>query len=245
MAPTGPRGPLALRGALLALAALGGGLAAAFPASGAATALALRADVPLRPLLFLAVLALSGGLAGSLWAGGLARIVVGRATRRAAAAGGAGYGLASALAVHLLTTIETGVLAHAQEGAAVAMHVVFASTFAGAAFLVVAASVAALGLGIGLGARSARPALASAAVGGLVFLLVTLLFDGAGWRVGAPGAEARFTMVVVTAASAVATLLAAGAAAATQLARAVGAAAGEPAGRRVSCRPSHSPPEPA
>lgn len=245
MAPPARRHLLPIQGALLALVVLGGGLLAAFPASGAVTSLAVRADVPLRPLLFLAVLALSGGLAGAVWAAGVARLVGRRATRRAALAGGAGYGLASAVAVHLLTTIETRVLAHAQAGAAVSMHVVFASTFAGAAFLVVLASVGALGAGIGLGGRAVRPALASAAVGGLVFLVVTLLSDGAGWRVGAPGAEARFTMVVVTAASASATLLGAGAAAAMQLGRAACAAAGEPGVPPVSCPPSHSPPDPA
>jgi hypothetical protein len=209
---------LPTRGALLALAILGGGVVLAFPASGGVTAVAVRAGLPLGPAIFLSVLLLCGGAAGALWAWRLAPMVGDASRRGRAAAGGAlGFGTASALAVHGLTTIETRLLAHAQAGEAAPMHVAFALSFSGAAVLVVGASVLALGLGLGLRRRALGPALRTAGVGGGTFLAVTLLLDLAGWRVGAPGAEARFTMLVVMAAALVVTLLAAGATAASQL----------------------------
>ena len=220
---------LALRGSLLAVATLGGGLVLAFPVTGGATTAVTRAGLPLGPWIFLGILLLCGGAAGALWAGGLAALLGVERRRRAAVAGAIGFGAASALAVRALTTIETRLLAHAQAGDATPMHVAFIATFPGAAFLVVLLSVAALGLGLGLRGRAMAAALASALVAGAAFLLVAVLFDATGWRVGAPNAEARFTMVVVMAVGALVTLLAAGAASATLLDRAVARAARRPA----------------
>ena len=55
----------------------------------------------------------------------------------------------------------------------------------------------ALGIGARLGADALATALRCAATAAFTFLAVAALMDAAGRRVGAPGAEARFTMVVV------------------------------------------------
>jgi hypothetical protein len=214
---------LALRGALLTVATLGGGLVLAFPVTGGVTTAVTRAGLPLGPWIFLGILLLCGGGAGALWAAGLGALLGTERLRRTAIAGAIGFGASSALAVRALTTIETRLLAQAQTGDVTPMHVAFIVTFPGAAVLVVLLSVAALGLGLGLRGRALAVALASGLVAGTAFLVVALLFDAAGWRVGAPGAEARFTMVVVMAVGALVTLLAGGAASAALLGRAAAA----------------------
>ena len=206
----------ATRAALWSLACLLGGIALAFPLLGAvshaAPALADRGG----PALFHLVLAVCAALGAAVWGRGLA--APGR-SRRATLAASAGYGLAAPLAVWSLTAAETALLGRALAGDALPMHLAFGALFPSATALVVLLTVGAFGLGAGLGSRALRLAGACALRAGLAFLLVVVAMDLIGFRVGAPGAEKRFTMVVVMLLGLVASTVAAGAALGRALAR--------------------------
>ena len=91
------------------------------------------------------------------------------------------------------------------------IHLVYRLLFIPAAFVVAAAGAFALGCGL----RDARLGASLAAWAGLgaasAFLLINLLMDALGWRVGAPHAAERATMLVVSLLSATAAAIAAGA----------------------------------
>jgi hypothetical protein len=94
--------------------------------------------------------------------------------------------------------------------ASLSIHVVFSLLFVPAALLVAAIG----GFALGSGARGVRLG-ASLAVraglsGGLAFLLIDLVMDALGWRVGGPHAGQRATMVVVTTLGTTGAALAAG-----------------------------------
>jgi hypothetical protein len=70
--------------------------------------------------------------------------------------------------------------------------------FVPAAFLIAAIGTGALGLATGDWRLALRLALVCGLTAALTFLMVAVLFDLAGMRVGAPRAEERATMLVVT-----------------------------------------------
>ena len=187
----------ALRGAVLSLAYLLGGLALGFPTVGLVSNVAPRFAEALEPWLFFVVMAVVCGAAGAAWARHLAGA---RGRTLALLAGGAlGYGLSAPATLWGLTFAETALLERAQAGQAFPMHVVFGAIFTAGAFCVVLASSLLLALGAGLAARAWRVALRCALLGAGSFLAVDVAMDLAGFRVGAPGAERRFTMLVVLA----------------------------------------------
>jgi hypothetical protein len=83
---------------------------------------------------------------------------------------------------------------------------------------VAAAGAAATGLGLRNGAVAGRAAVRAGLAGGLAFLAVDLILDAVGYRVGAPGAAERATMVTVLFSGALAAAAAGGAVVALQLA---------------------------
>jgi hypothetical protein len=92
------------------------------------------------------------------------------------------------------------------------IHVIFSLLFVPAVLLIAAIGGFALGSGargVRLGANLAMRAGLSA---GLAFLIIDLLMDALGWRVGGPHAGERATMVVVTTFGTIGAALAAGAA---------------------------------
>lgn len=195
---TAARARLAVRGGALALACLAGSVALSFPASLLATEAATRAGIGISPTIFRVVVLACAAAGGALWGRTVAR-ATGTRARRVAAHTALGFGLATVVAVAALTGIETALLAHAQAGGVVPMHRAFAALFPAATGFVVLATVLAAGLGARLGATGALRAAARCALAATAtFLAVALAMDAAGWRVGAPDAEARFTMVVVT-----------------------------------------------
>lgn len=126
-------------------------------------------------------------------------------------------GWAAALAVGP-TVVLVGVSLAAAEStlipqsadASLPIHVLFSVLFVPAALLVAAIG----GFALGSGARGVRLG-ASLAVraglsGGLAFLLIDLVMDALGWRVGASHAGQRATMVVVTTLGTIGAALAAG-----------------------------------
>ena len=192
------RARLALRGSALALACLAGSVALSFPASLLATEAATRVGVGISPTIFRVVVLACAAAGGALWGRAVAR-ATGTRVRRVAAHAALGFGLATVVAVAALTGIETALLAHAQAGGTVPMHVAFAALFPTATGFVVLATVLAAGLGARVAtARAVRAAARCALAATAAFLAVVVAMDAAGWRVGAPDAEARFTMVVVT-----------------------------------------------
>jgi hypothetical protein len=187
------------RSALATLVCLCGAVVPAFAAMGVANrflpAIAERAG----PVLFYAFVLLFSVLGGWVWARVLAR-VTGRSDADRIARGGAlGFGLAMPAALAGLTAAESELMRLAMEGREVPAHLAFGVLFAAAVFGVVGATTLLLGLGAGSAGAAARLALRCAGAATMVFVCVNLGFDLAGWRVGAPGAEERFTMLVVTA----------------------------------------------
>ncbi|MGZ8469710.1 MAG: hypothetical protein ACXWZ7_09855 [Gemmatirosa sp.] len=222
-AASAARPALALRGAALALLYLAGSVALAFPASLLATDAAERLGLGVSPATFRLVLLACGAAGGALWGRAVARAAGRPRAGRVAAGAALGFGLSVALAATALAIIETALLAHAQGAGAMPMHVAFALMFPAATGLVVLATAGGAALGAGLGAAGVlRVAGPSALAATATFLAVAVGMDAAGWRVGAPDAEARFTMVVVTAAGLLAATPVAGAAALVRLARAAG-----------------------
>lgn len=184
----------ALRAALLTAASTGGSLALAFAATWLANRTLPAAMERLGQPAFYGILLLASLLGGLAWARGVARVTgrTGPGLR-----GALGFGLSTPAAVWALTAAEGVLQRLAQDGRVLPVHVVFAVLFTGATFLVVYPSVLLLGLALDERRRAARLAGRSAAAATLAFLGTTLLFDLLGWRVGAPGAEERFTMMTV------------------------------------------------
>ena len=210
---------LSLGGALDALLCLGGGFALAFPAVGLVNQLAPAFADRLGRTLFLAVLLLCCGAGGHLWAVRLRRRLGRPPARRWGLAAALGFGLAGPLALYGLTGAESLLFARSRAGLPLPpMHVVFAALFAAAVCGVVGLTTAALGLAARLRARSLLLAARCALAATLAFLAVDLAFDRLGWRVGAPGAERRATMLVVLAAGVLAATATGGAVVARSLA---------------------------
>lgn len=202
---------VARRGAGLTLLYLVGGLALTFPTILLLSTVAPDVSERLGRPLFYAVMAVLCGAGGLLWGAHLARIVQ-PARRRAWATGGAiGYGLSAPLATFVATQAETYLLDRAQQGAHYPMHLAFALIFAAVLLIVVGLTTLGVGLAAGRGWRALRLAGLSAGTAVGCFLAVDLAFDLLGWRVGAPRAEERSTMLVVLAVGLIAATSAAGA----------------------------------
>lgn len=211
----------ALRGAALSLLCLPTGLLLAFAVMKGLDLVAPSLQERVGPPLFFAVVGGCAAAAGAAWGALLARPLGG--SRLLAGVGGAvGYGLAAPAAVWGLTFAETALQLQAQNGAELPPHLVFGAIFPAATALVVLAATLSLALGLGRGARAVPLALRCALAAGLAFALVDLAMHVAGWRIGAPNAEARFTMLVVMALGLLAATLVGGA----TLGRALGRTAG-------------------
>jgi hypothetical protein len=91
------------------------------------------------------------------------------------------------------------------------MHLAFALIFATVLLLVVGLTTLGVGVASGRGWRALSLAGVGAGTAVACFLAVDLAFDLAGWRVGAPRAEDRSTMLVVLATSLLTATAAAGA----------------------------------
>ncbi|HEX9292853.1 MAG TPA: hypothetical protein VF873_04130 [Gemmatimonadales bacterium] len=200
----------AVVGARLSAGYLGGGLIVAL-----LPALGLEA-LPVAP-------AVKHGIAGALalgivtaagagWARAMGTRVTGCAdSQRLAWAGGLAYGPAVIAIGAVLGATEPALVTRgAILGAPI--HIVFMAVFATAVFCV--ASIAGAGVGVGLrdSGLAMRLAGAPGVAAAAAFLLVALVMDTAGWRVGAPNAAKRATMLTVTALGVLAAAAAGGAA---------------------------------
>lgn len=134
-------------------------------------------------------------IGAGLWGMWMQRLTTSTNRRRMAWAGVLGYAPVTVLLAITLARIEPFVVETLS--AQFPIHRIFTFLFVPSAFLI--AGVSALCIGIGLADRRLalslfwRVGLAAAAS----FLVVNLVMEAAGWRVGGPNAAARFTMLAV------------------------------------------------
>ena len=147
---------------------------------------------------------------GAAWGWSISRLTKAAAGRRMAVAGGIGFALCTIVVVLTLGFLEDLVVQQ-QRGPQLPIHNVFTMLFVPAAAIITGASGAMLGFGMRDPALAGRLAWLCAISGGCAFLVVNLTLDGLGFRVGAPGAEARATMITTALLGNLAAALAGGA----------------------------------
>jgi hypothetical protein len=135
-------------------------------------------------------------VAGAFWARGLGRIFGWQSLSRLGWAGAFGIALPTLIAIIVLGQVEQELIQFTFDGWR--MHVLYALLFVPTTFLIAAVGTGVLGLAIGDPQLAWRLALVCGLAAALTFLVVAVLFDFFGMRVGAPGAEERATMLVVT-----------------------------------------------
>lgn len=148
-------------------------------------------------------------VAGVAWARQLARTIGAPDLRRAGWAGALSFGPSVVVAGLVLTVLEKRVVE--QGGGPLPIHVAYGVLFVPAAFFV--ASMSAWVVGVGLRRTPAEGrmlALTTGLAAAGAYFLVYLLMDFAGWKVGAPDAGKRATMLVVTALGSLAAALGGG-----------------------------------
>ena len=136
------------------------------------------------------------GAAGALWARGIGRVFAWPRLDRLGLVGAVGITLPTVIAIAVLGTVEGNLIELIFDGWR--MHILYMLLFVPTAFLIAAIGTGALGWAIGDWRLALRLALVCGLTAAVTFLLVTLIFDWFGMRVGAPRAEERATMLVVT-----------------------------------------------
>ena len=135
--------------------------------------------------------------AGACWGYVLGRVTGSPYRKRMALAGGLCYGLAIILVALSLTFLEVQIVEKGL-GPDIQVHNLYTLLFVPGTFIVAAAG----SLGLGLANKKLNLAIRSAIFAGLAsaasFLIINLTMDALGWRVGAPGAAERATMLTVT-----------------------------------------------
>ena len=140
-----------------------------------------------------AIPALAAVLAGgAAWGMAMARIIGMGNSKRMAWVGALGYGPTIIIVAIVLTWLEVVILERDQ-GPDWPVHLVFTLLFVPAAFIIAGVG----GLAYQDWALAGRLALSSGVAAGSAFLLVNLVMDALGWRVGGPGAVERMTMLTV------------------------------------------------
>jgi len=162
---------------------------------------------PDQTLFLLAMIPIFGG--GALWGFILTRIHNLPKRMGASIAGSFSFGFGVIGAANLLGDLERVLVAqHRLPG--VPIHVIFTLLFVPATFLVATLGASAILLASGNRARWFLSALATGAAAASSFLVVDLILDALGFRVGAPRAEERATMLTVAFLSSAAAAFSAG-----------------------------------
>ena len=136
------------------------------------------------------------GMGGALWGRALARVAHVDDAKRMMWAGALGYAPTLVVVALTLTVLEKLIVEQGR-GPDLPLHVVFTLLFTPAVFLIAAMGTLAVGLALKQRGFTLRLALSSGLVAGMTFLVVDLLMDSFGYRVGAPGAVQRATMLTV------------------------------------------------
>ena len=147
-------------------------------------------------------------IAGARWGRDMARYA-GEQNERVGRTASIAFGSSVIIIGLTLSLIEPGLVARGAD-VGYPIHVVYRFVFVLAVLVVAGISAFALGVGmrdVRLGVSLAMRAGLTAA---LAFLVIDLVMDAIGWRVGAPNAARRATMLVVTALGAIGSAVAAG-----------------------------------
>lgn len=144
----------------------------------------------------------------------LAEVVAAPDVRRAGWAGALSFGPTVMVAALVLTALEQRIVERGgAAGMSLPLHVVYGTLFVPVAFFVAAASAWIVGVGLRRAAgEQRRLALTTGLAAAGAYFLVYVLMDLAGWKVGAPEAGKRATMLVVTGLGSLAAALSGGAA---------------------------------
>ncbi len=147
-------------------------------------------------ILLAAVPALIGMLAGgAVWGLLMGRLARATDRRRMAIAGASGFApmtIALGIALSMLEPIAVQKL-----GAQLPIHRLFTLFFVPTAFLIAGVGAWAIGIGLRNKALAWTLGMRAGLAAALAFVVVNLGMEALGWRVGAPGAAARLTMLTV------------------------------------------------
>ncbi len=150
-------------------------------------------------------------VAGTLWGRALGRLFGLNETRRMVRAGALSFAPSIILAGIARSLLEVFIIERSN-GPDLPVHILFTLLFVPAAFFVAGIGSLAIGFAIRGGMYAIKLALGGDLSGALAFLVVNLGMDALGWRVGAPGAAERATMIRVMMLGNLAAALAGGAA---------------------------------
>lgn len=149
-------------------------------------------------------------LAGRIWARHVAQLA-GPFVPRHLTRTGVIFGATTVVIALGLAALEPGLIARAA-AAEIPVHTVYTVVFVPATALIAASGAFALGQALRDWRFGVRLSLVAGVSAAVAFLLSALLMATLGWRVGAPRAAERATMLVVTAVGAVAAAILAGSA---------------------------------
>ncbi len=190
------RRPLIVRSAMFTVRDLIGGLVVAV----AAGAVIDQFGKPL-PILFRGIAIIVSGtllfLGVRMWGRDIARIATGADPSSAGRATAIVVAPAIVIVALMLSAVEPTMV---QRGASAGLgiHVVYRLLFVPATLLIAAVGSFALGRALYGSLFGARLAVGAGLAAAVAFLAINLVMDSLGWRVGAPAAGRRATMVVVT-----------------------------------------------
>ena len=199
-----------MRCALVTGLCLSGGLLLGLAAGIAVSGLPMHFPERTRNLLSAIPVLVIVAASGAAWGYAMGRQTGARNIRRMTWAGALSFAPSLILAAMMLARLEVAIVERGN-GPDLPVYIVFTLLFVPAAFLVAGVG----GLALGLAQRDLRLAgklgFGAAHAGGLAFLAVNVVMDTLGWRVGAPGAAERATMLTVMIVSNLGTALAGGA----------------------------------
>jgi len=201
----------AIRGAMTTGLWLFGGLLLGFVAASTFHGLPMHMTESRRTQISLLIILVALAASGFAWGRANARLAGATGFARMAWAGGLSFGPAVILAALTLGRLEVALIERG-EGPDIPVHVAFTLLFVPAATFVAGMGGFALGLAREGFRLACRSGLYSGLAGGMAFLLVNLVMLQLGWRVGAPGAAERATMLTVMMAGSLGATLAGGAA---------------------------------
>jgi hypothetical protein len=134
---------------------------------------------------------------GALWGYSIAKLLYCSNLKRFTFAGALGYGITTILVVVGLSLLEV-IIVEGGQSPDIPTHLVYGLLFVPAASIVGGIGGVTIGIALKSFRLTSRLGISSRLICGLTYLLVITIMDAIGWRVGAPGAAARATMVTVT-----------------------------------------------
>ena len=147
-------------------------------------------------ILLSAIPAFGGVFAGgAAWGWAISRLTRAGDAKRMAWAGALGFGPTVILVAFALTFFEN-LIVEQGKGPQLPIYNVFTLLFVPAAAIIAGTGAFALGIGMRDRALAMKMLWQCALAGGIAFLVVNLTLDAFGFRVGAPGAAERATMLV-------------------------------------------------